>query len=29
MYNFIKVYFKTNLFIWFLHFQTQQLKNYL
>jgi len=24
MYIFIKVFFKTNLFIWFSHFQTQQ-----
>ena len=28
MYIFMKVFFKTNLFIWFLHFQTQQLKSY-
>jgi hypothetical protein len=27
-YIFIKVFFKTNLFIWFSYFQTQQLKNY-
>jgi hypothetical protein len=24
----MKVFFKTNLFIWFLYFQTQQLKSY-
>jgi hypothetical protein len=28
MYIFIKIIFKTNLLIWFLYFQTQQLKNY-
>jgi hypothetical protein len=28
MYIFIKVFFKTNLFIYFLHLQTQQLKSY-
>jgi hypothetical protein len=28
MYIFMKVYFKTNLFILFLHFQTQRLKSY-
>ena len=29
MYIFMKVFFKTNLFIWLSHFQTQQLKSYL
>jgi hypothetical protein len=24
----MKVFFKTNLFIWFSHFQTQHLKSY-
>ena len=28
MYIFIKVIFKTNLFIWFSYFQIQQLKSY-
>jgi hypothetical protein len=28
MYVLMKVIFKTNLFIWFSHFQTQRLKNY-
>jgi hypothetical protein len=28
MYMFMKVFFKTNLFMWFWHFQTQQLKSY-
>jgi hypothetical protein len=27
-YIFMKLFFKTNLFIWFLYFQTQQLKSY-
>jgi hypothetical protein len=29
MYIFVKVFFKTNIFIWFLYFQTQQYKSYL
>jgi hypothetical protein len=28
MYIFMKVLFKTNLFVWFSNFQTQQLKSY-
>ena len=24
----MKIFFKTNIFIWFLYFETQQLKNY-
>jgi hypothetical protein len=28
MYTFMKVFFKTNLFIYFSHLQTQQLKSY-
>jgi hypothetical protein len=28
MYIFMKVIFKTNLFIWFAHFQIQQIKSY-
>ena len=24
----MKVFFKTNLFVWFLYFKTQQLKNF-
>jgi len=29
MYTFMKVFFKTNLFVGFLHFQIQHLKSYL
>jgi hypothetical protein len=28
MYTFMKVFYKTNLLMWFAHFQTQQLKIY-
>ena len=29
MYMFMKVFFKTNLFMWFSYFQTQQLKSFI
>ena len=28
IYIYMKIFFKTNLFIWYLYFETQQLKNY-